>query len=245
MSDIERQPPYQQIAARIRARIEAGEVQPGDRVASDSEIATEFGVSRATAQKVLATLRSERVIEPAPGARGNVVSLPAHLSGRDRATAVRLTGRIYTEGEYARIVSAELTPAPDSVASALGIEAGAPAIRRLRITFGRDDKPRSASVSWYDGTHSEAAPLLLVQERIKAGSWAYLEQQTGLQAVQGQDVISARLATEEDAELLGITLPAAVKESVSILRTADGTVVEYGVSIAGEGRQSSYDYDLS
>jgi GntR family transcriptional regulator len=242
MSSIERQHPYQQVAARIKAEIEAGELQPGDRVPSDTEIAAKYEVSRATAQKVLTTLRGEGVIEAA--ARGNVVARSRHLSGRDRAAAVRNTGAIYTTGEYARIVSAELTEAPPAVAAVLDIEVGAPVIRRLRVTFGPDDKPRSASISWYDGAFADTAPLLLVPERIKAGSWAYLEQQTGLQAARGQDMISARLATQEDADLLGITLPAAVKVSRTVLKTADGVVVEYGVSIAGEDRESTYDYDV-
>jgi len=91
----------------------------------------------------------------------------------------------------------------------------------------------------------DSSPKLLVTERILEGSWGYVEQQTGKKATRGRDQISTRLATAEDAQMLGIELPAAVKVSTTFLWTDDGFVVEYGVSVAGAGRESTYDYTLS
>lgn len=240
-------PPYQQVIAHTREQIEAGALAPGTLIPSDRQMAAEWGISRATAQKVIAALRAEGLVETEQGVGTRVRELPTprHASGHDRAASVRRSGRIYRQGEYARIVSAAVAPAPADVAEVLGIEAGADAIKRVRVTYGPDDVPGSASTSWFRGEWAEQAPQLLVTERIIEGTWAYLEGQTGVSVASGQDRISVRLASEDDAELLGLELPAAVKVSRTILRDADSTAVEYGVSISGAGRESVYDYDVS
>jgi len=240
-------PPYMQVVAALRSAVESGRYRPGDLLPSDREIAAEWGVSRATAQKSLAVLRSEGIAEAQVGVGTRVVALPAprHASGQDRALSVRQSGRIYRQGEYARIISAAVAPAPADVAEVLGIPEGADTIKRVRVTYGPDDVPGSASTSWFRGEWAEQAPQLLVTERIIQGTWAYIEGQTGLSVAAGQDRISVRLASEEDAELLGLELPAAVKVSRTILRDASSTAVEYGVSISGAGRESVYDYDVS
>ncbi len=66
-------PPYAQIAAELRNRIEAGTLVPGDRVPSTREITQQWGVAMATATKVLAALRQEGLVRPVPGV-GTVVS---------------------------------------------------------------------------------------------------------------------------------------------------------------------------
>lgn len=236
-------PKWQALANKLRGQIADGTYAPGSTLPRQIDLAVELGWSDFTVRRAYGALQAEGLITSVRN-RGTVVNQLPHMSGRDRAHAVRATGKIYTAGEYARIVSAELVEAPGEIAEVLGIEAGAPAIKRVRVTFGPDNSARSASTSWYDGAHAQAAPLLLRTERIEAGSWRYLEQQIGVSATKGRDSIEARLATAEEAEMLGIELPAAVKRSTSVLSTAEGVVVEYGVSIAGEGRTSIYDYDL-
>jgi GntR family transcriptional regulator len=236
-------PKWLSLANEFRILINNGTYPPGATLPRQIDVAAERGISDFTVRRAYGTLQAEGLITSTRN-RGTVVNQLPHMSGHDRAQSVRATGKIYTPGEYARILSAELVEAPAEIAEALGIEPNAPAIKRVRVTFGPDDQPRSASTSWYDGVHASAAPLLLEAERIEAGSWRYLEQQIGVSARKGRDSISARLATAEDAELLGIELPAAVKATTSVLRTVEGVVVEYGVSIAGEGRTSTYDYDL-
>ncbi|MFG2919565.1 GntR family transcriptional regulator [Kitasatospora sp. NPDC048298] len=248
MPEIERPAPaYQQLVAHLRERIESGALAPGDPLSSAAELAREWGVSRPTAQRAINTLAGEDLVETSPGqvARVKGRPRPLHRTGMDRAISVRRTGRIYGDtGEYARIVVAELTTAEPEVAEALGLEVGAPVIRRLRVTYSRDDKPLSTSTSWFDGALAERAPLLLVPERIPQGTWAYLEEITGQRAIVGRDAIDVRLATDADALALGLTVPAAVKESSTLLRTGDQTVVEFGVSVSGPGRVSVYDYEL-
>lgn len=241
-------PAYVQIAEHFSGLIRRGELMPGDPIPTLRKIAQEWNTSQVTVSKAVNLLQDEGHVKiGGPGLR-TVVQDPktVNRNGYDRAKSVRRTGRIYTPGEHAKIQSAEIVAAPADVAQALGITGPSPmAIRRVRVTYGPDDLPVSASTSWYDAALADSSPKLLVAERILEGSWGYVEQQTGRKATRGRDQITTRLATEEDAELLGIELPAAVKVSTTLLWADDEVVIEYGVSIAGPGRESTYDYNLT
>jgi GntR family transcriptional regulator len=241
-------PPYVQIFENLRGQIMRGDLNPGDPIPTLRTIADDWGVSQVTASKAVGLLQEEGHVKVGgPGLR-TVVQNPKnlHRNGRDRARSVRRTGRIYTPGEYAKITSAEVVPAPADVAAVLGLQGEEPtAIKRVRVTYGPDHQPVSASISWFDAALADSSPKLLEADRIVAGTWGYVEQQTGMKATRGRDQISTRLATEEDAELLGIELPAAVKISTTLLWTDDDVAIEYGVSIAGPGRESTYDYNLA
>jgi AcrR family transcriptional regulator/DNA-binding transcriptional regulator YhcF (GntR family) len=65
-------PRFQQIAAELRRRIEAGELAPGARVPSTRAIVDEWGVAMATATKVLTELRHQGLVRAVPGV-GTVV----------------------------------------------------------------------------------------------------------------------------------------------------------------------------
>ncbi|MGV4923957.1 TetR/AcrR family transcriptional regulator C-terminal domain-containing protein [Streptomyces sp. BHT-5-2] len=77
-------PPYRRIAAVIRARVDAGELAPGDRVPSTRRITQEWGVAMATATKALVALRQEGVVRVVPGV-GTVVAEPADRAGTPEA----------------------------------------------------------------------------------------------------------------------------------------------------------------
>lgn len=65
-------PPYARVVADIRARIDGGELRPGDRVPSTREITREWGVAMATATKALSALRQAGLVEAVRGV-GTVV----------------------------------------------------------------------------------------------------------------------------------------------------------------------------
>jgi DNA-binding GntR family transcriptional regulator len=54
--------PYKRIAADLRARIEAGELRPGEQVPSASQLCETYSVSRNTALRALKLLRDEGLI---------------------------------------------------------------------------------------------------------------------------------------------------------------------------------------
>jgi GntR family transcriptional regulator len=60
-------PPYLQVAAILRARIESGELAPRQRLPSIAGLVQEYGIARTTASKALRVLVSEGLAEVVPG----------------------------------------------------------------------------------------------------------------------------------------------------------------------------------
>ncbi len=68
------EPPYRQIAAWLRARIEAGEFRPGeDPLPSEKDLIQLFGVARDTARRAVQVLRDEGLVVTVPQ-RGTYVA---------------------------------------------------------------------------------------------------------------------------------------------------------------------------
>jgi GntR family transcriptional regulator len=58
-------PPYQQVAAILRARIERGQIT--NRLPGERDLQAEFGVALITARKAIKLLREEGLIRTVPG----------------------------------------------------------------------------------------------------------------------------------------------------------------------------------
>jgi GntR family transcriptional regulator len=74
------EPPSRQIAARIRAAIEAGELQPGRKIPSETDIVQATGVARTTARRAVALLRTETLVVTVAG-RGSYVAGQLNAAG--------------------------------------------------------------------------------------------------------------------------------------------------------------------
>jgi DNA-binding GntR family transcriptional regulator len=60
-------PPYRQIADILRDRIESGEIPPGRRIPSLTELEQEFTVARDTLRKAVQVLKDEGLVETVSG----------------------------------------------------------------------------------------------------------------------------------------------------------------------------------
>lgn len=61
---------FEVVCARIREQIVAGELRPGDRLAGEKELATQFGVSRMAIKEAFRALETTGVIRLEKGVRG-------------------------------------------------------------------------------------------------------------------------------------------------------------------------------
>jgi DNA-binding GntR family transcriptional regulator len=234
-----------QIYRHLRSQVMSGELAAGAKVPSARELAADYNVQANTAAKALKQLGAEGLTEVIAGKGTFVRSGGPERTAQDRLRSIRSSGRIYPDTEYARIVAAELVPAPDHIADALGLDHGVPVIRRLRVTISKDtESPVSVSTSWFDGQLSASCPALLEAERLPEGTPAYIERTTGRQITSGRDQSAADHADETDAELLGVTVGAPVKRGRNWLFDTAGDTVEYGESVAVEGRWSTYSYEI-
>jgi GntR family transcriptional regulator len=89
---------YRQVTDTLRARLDAGTYQPGDRLPSESILAAELGVHRLTMRRALEELAREGLVQPRQGAGTFVLRRPATL-----AVTVPLT-----RGEFTSSLRAQL-----------------------------------------------------------------------------------------------------------------------------------------
>jgi GntR family transcriptional regulator len=59
-------PPYRQIAAILRARIESGEYPTGTRMPTETQLVETYEVARTTARRSIALLREEGLVTTVP-----------------------------------------------------------------------------------------------------------------------------------------------------------------------------------
>jgi GntR family transcriptional regulator len=131
-------PRHEQVSTWLRDRIESGRYGPDDQLPSESRLVDRFGVSRITVRRALQTLESDGLIYRRQG-------LGSFVRGeRVRQGLVRLTDfaeDMESAGLHAssRVENRAIEPATDRIATALGVEAGAPVLRLDRLRLGNGE----------------------------------------------------------------------------------------------------------
>lgn len=133
MADAGTAPPrYLEIKRSIVDALKSGQLKAGDRVASESEIVAQFGVSRMTANRALRELRDAGILVRRAGS-GSYVADPKPIGHiieiRNIADEVRSRGRSYRP----RVLSNTALRADGVSAALLATRAGAPIFRSLIV----------------------------------------------------------------------------------------------------------------
>lgn len=242
---VDRVPPYRQIFEHYRDRILRGELGDGDPLPTIRNLSEQWKVSRATAGRVIQLLQAEGLAESRVGAGTIVTTGARHESPREQAVNGRRAGKVYPKGHHARIVSAKIVQASEQVAAALRVDVGSPLIARTRVHYGPHKVALSVSTSYFPGAFGEAAPLLLVAERMPEGTLAYLERQLGRSAESGLDQYAARAAGPIEAGQLKIEPGTPVLAVRNWWLDSAGDVLEYGESVSLAERWRSHEYRLT
>jgi GntR family transcriptional regulator len=111
---------------------------------------------------------------------------------------------------FLRVGTPDWAEPPARVAVALGLSAGTPALRRVRVLQLPDGTPNSCVEAWFPPEIAEAAPRLADAAPIAEGTTRYVRRQTGRFPVEGVDITTVRLATDVEAERLGVPTGTAV-----------------------------------
>ncbi|MGW0968746.1 GntR family transcriptional regulator [Streptomyces sp. NPDC002516] len=198
---------YEEIAESLRARIAAGEFAPGDTIPSGRDLAEQWDVSRATAIKAVDVLRNDGVVVAKQGTGFVVTETPvARPAGARRAGSARILGGM----PFLRIGVPDWSEPPARVAAALRLSPGVRALRRIRVLQLSDGTPNSCVEAWFPLEIAEASPRLADTAPIAEGTTRYVRRQTGRFPVEGVDVTTVRLATDEEADRLGVPPASAV-----------------------------------
>jgi DNA-binding GntR family transcriptional regulator len=227
-------PAYLQVSQYLRQRIQKGDLKPEAPVPSVRQLAAEWGIAKATAERAIATLRDEGLLESRPGI-GMIVSSKRAMSSAEWLRNVRMNGQIYPSGQRSHKIVANLWPANEEIARALGTEVGETVVRRHRVTLANDEII-SVSTSYLPGHFAEVAPPLLKMDRLDEGTIGCIEKFAGVTVVEVIDERSARAARPDEARELGVDEGAPVLAGRNWWLDEEGKVLEYGESIEPEGR---------
>lgn len=222
---------YEEIAESLRVRMAGGEFPPGTTLPSGRDLAEQWQVSRATVVKAMDVLRNDGVVEARQGT-GFVVTETAvgRPAGNRRSGSARVNGGM----PFARVGEPERAVPPAHVSSALALPTGTAALRRARLMQLPDGTPHSYVEAWFPADVADLSPRLEHHAPIPEGTTRYVARQTGRSPVEGTDVTTVRLATDDEARRLHLDTPAAVAVVLHTASDAQGRplVCEEGVTPA-------------
>jgi GntR family transcriptional regulator len=213
---------HEEIADELRRAIDREEYTVGSRLPSESELATQYGVSRGTVRQAVATLTSEGLIGSRQGARRVVLASRRSQSFeelRSFAQWARAMGREAT----GQVVSQEYRPATHEDAVRLQLPVGTKVLHVLRVR-GLDGEPvlleRTVYADWISPAVESIEPdCPSVTQRLYDDS--------GLVFAYGEHIIDAVAAGAQDAELLGVRRTSPLLRVRRVTTTREGRPVEW------------------
>jgi DNA-binding GntR family transcriptional regulator len=236
---------YQDLAAKIRRRIEATEWTPGTGLPRLDDFAAEYGTNRDTVARAIAVLESEGYVWAVQG-RGITVRRGAIRPRRPRGDLVKRNQQtrgysfpsassqeVWVQHGQAGTDVAELHEG--SIAKLLGVPVGSQVLRRFRVTGPASEAPFQITTSWI---HPRVAELVAeVDESPAAGEWLYRIEQAGHWPINWMEIHRARMPTVEEATVLEIPTGLPVLEIVRVGRSgADSKPVEVTVYVIASDR---------
>jgi GntR family transcriptional regulator len=219
-------PYYAQVKALLVADLEAGRLQPGDRLPGEHELCARYGVSRTVIRQALGELQAEGRLRRQRG-RGTFVASPKvaeamfqSFSGLAEDVAAR-GGSLRNEVRRLEVVAAS-----HAVAGELEIAEGESVIllERLRIVDGKTWSLVTTYIPY------ELCPGLVDEDFTTASLYGLLEGKYGILIAHGRRAIEAVAADAETADALGVRSG----EPVLLLRSTaygeDGRPIEHFVA---------------
>jgi len=220
------QPMYQQIAEKLRTRIETGELAPGAQLPTELELRDRYSSSRNTIRDAIKRLTSQGLVETRPG-QGTFVT------PRVDPFVTTLTGEPSKGGDSSAAYLSEVNKSNRKASlTPPRVEIQIPSAevtRRLRVPPGTqvvsrhesrhiDGIPWSLQTSFYPMDFiTKGATHLLMAEDISEGAVRYLADTIGIKQVGYTDWITARVPNKNEQSFFGLAYDATVFE---IFRTA-------------------------
>lgn len=215
------EPLYVRLKETVIHGVETGAYQPGDRLPSQRELCRQFGMSHMTVRRAIDELVAEGVVFGIPG-KGLYISEKKHPAETSMAGFTgEMTARGYTVAS--RILEKGLLPASTVLARALEIPAGSELafLHRLRLVNG---EPISIQYSYL--VHRFCPGILeMIQENTSL--YTILSQVYKIELINSITTVESTLAQKSQAELLGLSLPAALMMIEQINKQDGKLAIEY------------------
>jgi len=222
LNPVSKIPLYQQLYEQLEGRIRSGQWKPGDRIPPESELLTQYEVSRITVRKVLAMLVAEGLLVRERG-RGSFVASPKLEHGM--TTIVSFTDDMRQRGfsPGTKIIFMGLVPAPRAIADALSVPEGEELARidRLRLA---DEQPMCVEESFLIHRH---LPGILEHDLANDSLREIKQRVYGIRWSRARQTIQAVPAAPEIARLLSVKTGAPLLFFDRVTFSQDNVAMEY------------------
>lgn len=215
------EPPYLRLKDQIAAGVADGSYKPHSKLPSQRELGEEFGVSHMTVRRAINELIQEGLIYARAGT-GLFVAEPrqaAELGPLIGFTEdMRMRGMVATS----RTLDKRFVPASALLADVLDVVAGQPVLflRRLRMADGEPMAVQNAYLP------AAMFPGLADEDFDSVSLYELLFARYGIRGHGSRSSAGAKLASEEEAALLGLRPPAALLATEQITIRKDGKPIE-------------------
>lgn len=199
-------------------RAQCAALPAGSGLPTEVEVAEQFGVSRMTARQAFQRLAQLGMIERRRGAGSFVLPTPLH---REESVLHSFTQDMLARGltPRSRILRAEVGTAP-AAAAALGLSPAQWVVTIERVRYA-DDVAVALERTALPG---EFAPVL--EADLERGSLHQALADLGRQMGRASGYVTARLATNEEARLLDLVVPAALLVETRLVTDLAGRPIE-------------------
>ncbi len=214
-------PLYQQLRDILVDAIDSGKWGPNEKIPSENNLSTTYGLSRMTVRAVLTDMVKEGLLYRVQGkgtfvAEKIVTLSPSYIGIREQLE--RMGYEVTT-----RIVECGLAPCTDSVAKALNIPGGTSLFQIKRVRYIKGE-PLSIHISHVNPMYSEKlTPEALEKEQL----CILLSEHYGINKKQVDETLESVVASGEEAELLNVEKGHPLLLLRDILYGENGSPYEY------------------
>jgi DNA-binding GntR family transcriptional regulator len=226
-------PLYFQVAQALERAIESGELPPGRRLENEIALAEQLGLSRPTVRRAIEYLVDRGLVLRKRGIGTQVV----HPKVRRPLELTSLYEDLAAHGQRptTRVLSVGVVPAPDHVALALGVEAGAPVVALVRLRCARGE-PLALMRN-----HLPEGLVPVEPEELEQSGLYELMRAAGVRPHLASQTIGARTATAAEARRLHERRGAPLLTMRRTSYDAAGRALELGDHVY---RASRYSFEL-
>ncbi len=217
-------PLYFQLQERLRAAIEAGEIEPGAQIPSEGELCRRYDVSHATVKQALGNLVNQQLLYRVRG-KGTFVAEPRVQKGPRKLQS--FTEEMHALGYLvsSRVLEASVVPANTVIAGKLRMNEGESAtlVRRLRLA---SDRPIALQSAYLPAARCPG----LIHEDLSGSLYERLRRY-GLRPALAHETYTAVVLGQDEAELLDMVPGSPALRCERVSRSTDGQPIEYVQSV--------------
>jgi GntR family transcriptional regulator len=224
-------PAYQRIQGAIRKRIEAGQLHPGDAVASERELARIHQVSLMTARHALASLEREGVVERRRGIGTFVATPKIHFN-----KLTSYTEQMASRGLSARskVLYAGILTNEHEIAARLSLPAGSPLIKVERVRHAADE-PFALETCYLSEEEFKGLADAVVE---RSSLFSTLERDYGIELAYADEEIDATAADMRTAKLLAVPRGTSLLRIRQLIYSTKGKAAIYVLGLYLSGRHT-------